>query len=106
MPTCLIPKKVGAKTVGDYRPISLTLCLYKIIARVQSERLKKVLPRTIMEYQSAFVANRQILDASLIANKLIDEWRRKKGKGVCIKLDIEKAFDIVDWKFLDDIFRV
>lgn len=43
----LIQKKLGAKRVGDYKPIILTSCLYKIIARVLSERLKLVLPITI-----------------------------------------------------------
>jgi hypothetical protein len=101
---CLIPK-IGAKSAGDFRPISLTTYLYKIITRVLSERLKKVLPSTITEYQSAFVENRQILDASLIANKLIEEWNQRKKKGVVIKLDIEKAFDRVDWDLLDEILR-
>lgn len=48
---CLISKKIDAHTVDDFRPISLTTCLYKIIARVLSKRLKKVLPLTISDYQ-------------------------------------------------------
>lgn len=43
---------------------------------------------------------RQISDASLIANELIDEWKREKT-GIVVKLDIEKSFDTVDWSFLD-----
>ncbi|XP_023518084.1 uncharacterized protein LOC111781628 [Cucurbita pepo subsp. pepo] len=93
----LISKKLDARTVADFRPISLTTGLYKIIARVLSERLKKVLPFTITRQQIAFVEGRQILDATLMANELIDEWERKKQKGVVIKLDMEKAFDKVDW---------
>ena len=100
---CLISKKLDARTVADFRPISLTTGLYKIIARVLSERLKKVLPFTIIGQQTAFVEGRQILDASLMANELIDEWERKKQKGVVIKLDMEKAFDKVDWTFLENI---
>lgn len=53
-------------------------------------------PSTISEVQYAFIARIQILDASLIANKIIDEWFRKKNQGVIIKLDLEKAFNIVD----------
>lgn len=44
---CLIPKKVDAHTVSDFRPIRLISCMYKSIARVLSERLKKVLSCTI-----------------------------------------------------------
>ena len=43
---------------------------------------------------------RQILDASLIANEVIDTWQKRKEKGIICKLDIEKAYDSINWKFL------
>lgn len=43
-----------------------------------------VLPSTIMEYEYAFVEGRQILDASLIANEIIEEWHKRKKQGVVI----------------------
>ena len=46
---------------------------------------------------------RQILDASLIANEVIDSML-KKGKGVLCKLDIEKAYDKINWNFLTAVF--
>lgn len=70
---CLVSKKVDATSVWDYRPIGLILCAYKIIARVLSDRLKKVLPNTIAPNQLAFVEKGQITDASLMANELIDD---------------------------------
>lgn len=48
----------------------------------------------------------QIVDASLIANELIDLYARSKTKVVVIKLDIEKIFDMVGWEFLDNIMVV
>lgn len=68
--------------------------------------LKKVLPFTIVDNQLAFVVNRQILYASLMANKLIDDWISAQKSGVVLKLDLEKAFDMVDWDFLDSILHV
>ena len=43
---------------------------------------------------------RQILDASLIANEVIDSMLKKKGKGVLCKLDIEKAYGKINWNVL------
>ena len=50
--------------------------------------------------QNAFVEGRQILDASLIANEAINSMLKKKEKGVLCKLDIEKAYDQINWNFL------
>lgn len=43
---------------------------------------------------------RQILDAVLIAYKAIDSILKNNECGLLCKLDIEKAYDHVDWSFL------
>ncbi|RVW69349.1 DNA-directed RNA polymerase V subunit 1 [Vitis vinifera] len=65
----LIPKKGGAVDLGDFRPISLLGGLYKLMAKVLANRLKRVLNKVVAPTQNAFVMGRQILDASLIANE-------------------------------------
>ncbi|RVW69424.1 hypothetical protein CK203_061775 [Vitis vinifera] len=42
----------------------------------------------------------QILDAALVANEAIDSWKRRSNVGLVCKLDIEKAYDNVNWNFL------
>lgn len=50
--------------------------------------------------QNAFVERKQILDASLVANEVIDSILGGQERGVLCKLDIEKAYDHIDWNFV------
>ena len=68
----LIPEKTGAKDLRDFRPISLLGSLYKWLAKVLANRLKKVVGKVVSKAQGAFVEGRQILDAVLIAIEAID----------------------------------
>ena len=56
--------------------------------------------KVVSFYQNAFVTGRQILDASLRANEVIDAWNKRGEKGLICKLDIEKAYDSINWQFL------
>ena len=89
----LLPKKSLTKKISDFRPISLITNLYKIIVKVLSRRLREVLHETIHSTQGVFVQGRQILDAVLIANEIVDERRQSGEEGVVFKIDFEKAYD-------------
>ena len=54
----LIPKKGGTEDLGDFRPISLLGGLYKLLAKVLANRLKKVLGNVVSVDQNAFVRGR------------------------------------------------
>ena len=96
----MIPKKGGVEDLKDFRPINLVGSLYKLLAKVLANRLKRVMSSFKNKAQNAFVGGRQILDASLIANEVIDSMVKKKERGILCKLDIEKAYDNINWKFL------
>ena len=96
----LIPKKQTVDDFKDLRPISLVGGLYKILSKVLANRIKRVMDKMISKAQSAFVEGRQILDAVLIANELVDSSLRRKKCGLVCKLDIEKAYDSISWEFL------
>ncbi|XP_060210551.1 uncharacterized protein LOC132637488 [Lycium barbarum] len=50
----LIPKKVGATELRDFRTISLITGVYKIIAKVLAERLKRVVGKLVNKHQMTF----------------------------------------------------
>ncbi|PNX93422.1 cysteine-rich receptor-like protein kinase, partial [Trifolium pratense] len=101
----LIPKKDHPQVLSDYRPICLVGCLYKILSKVLAARLKKVMGKLISECQTAFLPNRQILDGVLVVNELIDLAKRRKDKCLMLKVDFERAYDTVNWNFLEYMMR-
>lgn len=99
----LIPKVETPQRLNDFRPISLVGCLYKILSKVLANRLRMVMSSVISETQTAFVKDIQILDGILIANEAVDEARKSKKELMMFKVDFQKAFDSVDWVYLDTI---
>ncbi|OMP12130.1 reverse transcriptase [Corchorus capsularis] len=104
----LIPKAKKAEDVGQFRPIACCNFLHKIIAKVMVNRLKPHMDSLITQNQSAFIAQRQIQDNILVANEAFHYLKlKKKGKkaDMAIKIDMNKAYDRVEWKFLEAILH-
>uniref|UniRef100_A0A803PPK4 Reverse transcriptase domain-containing protein n=1 Tax=Cannabis sativa TaxID=3483 RepID=A0A803PPK4_CANSA len=103
----LIPKKMGANCFDDYRPISLCNFTYKIISKLLANRLKPLLSDLISPTQSAFVPGRWIVKNSIMTHEILDSFEKRKGQEsfVGLKLDMSKAYDRLEWAFLEQTLR-
>ncbi|RVW53601.1 hypothetical protein CK203_069073 [Vitis vinifera] len=88
----------GAEDLGDFRPISLLGGLYKLLAKVLANRLKKVIGKVVSLDQNTFVTGRQILDASLIANEVIDAWNKRGEKWVNLHGEWSPSWFLLQFK--------
>ena len=102
----LIPKIKSPRNVTDFHPISLINVLYKLITKVLANCVKKFLPQLISETQSAFLSDTLIIDNILIAHETLHYLKvRRQGKMglMVLKLDMSKAYDWVEWEYLEKI---
>ncbi|KAK2649093.1 hypothetical protein Ddye_016582 [Dipteronia dyeriana] len=72
----LVPKVPKPTSMGDFRPISLVGSMYKVVAKVLANRIKKFMASIVGENQMAFIKNRQILDSFMIAEEIFHKWRK------------------------------
>ncbi|GAU34179.1 hypothetical protein TSUD_162800 [Trifolium subterraneum] len=101
----LIPKVNLPFELGDFRPISLLGCLYKLIAKVLTNRLANVMNSLIAGNQSAFIKGRNLVDGVVVVNEVVDLAKRSGKECLIFKVDFEKAYDSVDWSFLEYMLK-
>ncbi|XP_076892373.1 uncharacterized protein LOC143544101 [Bidens hawaiensis] len=99
----LIPKIKDPLHPKDFRPISLIGCINKVISKVLVNRLKPVIGSLISEEQSAFLHGRNIADGPLMLNEFVVWMKSNHKMGMLFKVDINKAYDSLNWAFLDSI---
>ena len=86
----LLPKKVEAGAIADYRPISLIHSFSKIFSKLLASRLAPLLPVLVSPSQSAFIKRRCLHDNFLHVQGLIKEMHKEKTPGFFLKLTLRR----------------
>ncbi|GKV26879.1 hypothetical protein SLEP1_g36097 [Rubroshorea leprosula] len=98
----LIPKTKATETVQQFRPIGLCNATYKIISKIIVNKMKPALDDLISPCQASFVPGRNGIDNVLILQELVHSFSKRKGRvgDMVVKLDLEKAYDRLEWSFI------
>ena len=103
----LIPKKSKDKTLlENLRPISLLNVDYKILTKVITKRIEKVLPTLINSDQTGYVKGRYIGENVRLIYDVIHYMDKSNQKGIAIFLDFKKAFDFIEWNYLSETLQL
>ncbi|XP_062112816.1 uncharacterized protein LOC133823971 [Humulus lupulus] len=102
----LIPKVSQPSNASEYRPIACCNTLYKCISKMLCNRLTSILPKLVNQNQGAFVKNRSLAHNVLILQDLLKGYNRKRSSPRCLmKIDLSKAYDSIDWEFLENLLN-
>jgi hypothetical protein len=96
----LIPKANKPTSFGDFGPISLCNLCYKIIEKLLANMLSPILSKGLVEEQFGFLQGRQILDTVGTTQECLHSIKKKNQQALILKLDLKKAYDLINWKFL------
>ncbi|GKA96832.1 probable inactive nicotinamidase [Tanacetum coccineum] len=70
--------------------------------KVLTNRIKPILGKLVSCNQSAFITGRHIQDNIMLTQEIMKGYNRRGGpKTVAFKIDIQKAYDTVNWEFLE-----
>jgi hypothetical protein len=101
----LLPKKLDATRVTDFRPISLIHSAAKLLTKLLANRLAPLLDSLVSKCQIAFIKKRSIHDNFLYVQNLVWTMHKQKMPTIFLKLDIHKAFDTVSWPYMLEVLQ-
>ena len=103
----LILSLTRPETVHQFRPIGLCNTLYKTMTKLLVQRLKPFLSDLIHPFQSSFIVGRKASDNVILTQEIILSMTISKSKQglMALKIDLEKAFDRLEWNFIHHVLK-
>ena len=88
--------------ITQFRPISLYNTLYKLVSRIIVQWLKPFMAEIINPCQAGFVPGRRTSDNIILVQEVVRTLQSRRGGNgyAAIKLDLEKAYDRLEWGFI------
>ena len=103
----LIPKKDKDKTLlENLRPISLLNVDYKILTKAIAKRLEKILPKIINHDQTGYIKGRFIGENIRLIQDIMFYTKTMEKTGIAIFLDFRKAFDTIEWNYINAALKL
>ncbi|XP_042519178.1 uncharacterized protein LOC122092948 [Macadamia integrifolia] len=97
----LIPKSDDASSLDKFRPICMGIFFCKVLSKIMSSKLMPLFPRLVLDEQGAFQKGKIISSNISLASELANLMHSAvRGGGMGLKLDVQKAYDSLSWKFL------
>ncbi len=101
----IIPKNGDCKKIGNWRPISLLSCLYKVLSRALNNRLKKVRDVIFSRAQKGFTNQRHIQEVLINVIECIAHCKHNDIPACILIIDQAKAFDSVSHSYKKRVFE-
>jgi mannosylglycoprotein endo-beta-mannosidase len=102
----LLPKKLDGLRITNYMPISLIHSIIKIFSKLLANRLALLLDSMVSKCQSAFIKRRSIHNSFLYVQNTVRRLHKMKRPTLFMKLDIQKAFDTINWCYMLEMLQV
>jgi hypothetical protein len=101
----LIPKKGDTTAIKNWRPISLLSNMYKVLSRAINSRLKKIVDRICSRAQKGYNSNRYVQEVLINVCESIAHCKTNNIRGSVLAVDMAKAFDSLDHKFINAVYK-
>ena len=100
----LIPKVAHPELITQFHPINFCNTLYKLLSQIIVQRLKPYTAKVINPCQVKFVPGRRTSDNIILVQEVIRTLKSRWGQAgyVALKLDLEKAYDRLEWPFIQE----